>query len=124
MGLLMRSPPVELSSGSIYDLRSRWSRAAVGNAPSTSLVVLGKSASMVPRSEARCPAGALFTRVRGIGLLRSSLAGSCIERPQQTAGMAPGVPRAARGGPHVVVVHKDSGSWISTGLIGCPYFSE
>src|SRR5215204_789020 len=50
MGLLMRSPPVDLSSESIYYLRSRRSQAAVGNARSTSLVVLVKSASMVPRS--------------------------------------------------------------------------
>src|SRR5215207_1323727 len=72
MGLLMRSPPVDLSSESIYYLRSRRSQAAVGNARSTSLVVLVKSASMVPRPEARCPAGALFTRVPRIGVLGSS----------------------------------------------------
>src|SRR5215204_2593534 len=72
MGLLMRSPPVDLSSESIYYLRSRRSQAAVGNARSTSLVVLVKSASMVPRPEAQCPAGALFTGVRGIGILGRS----------------------------------------------------
>src|SRR5215216_5688509 len=72
MGLLMRSPPVDLSSESIYYLRSRRSQAAVGNARSTSLVVLVKSASRVPRPEARCPAGALFTGVRGIEILGST----------------------------------------------------
>src|SRR5215217_2048270 len=75
MGLLMRSPPVDLSSESIYYLRSRRSQAAVGNARSTCLVVLVKSASMGPRPEARCPAGALFTGVRGIGILRTSPSG-------------------------------------------------
>src|SRR3712207_442406 len=76
MGLLMRSPPVDLSSESIYYLRSRRSQAAVGNARSTSLVVLVKSASMVPRPEARCPAGALFTRVPR-ETVRKRLGGVC-----------------------------------------------
>src|SRR5215204_1869807 len=80
MGLLMRSPPVDLSSESIYYLRSRRSQAAVGNARSTSLVVLVKSASMVPRPEARCPAGALFTRVPRRGILRSSLLASFLDQ--------------------------------------------
>src|ERR687897_88041 len=72
MGLLMRSPPVDLSSESIYYLRSRRSQAADGNARSTSSAVLVESASMVPRPEARCSAGALFTEVRGRVILRSS----------------------------------------------------
>jgi hypothetical protein len=48
----------------------------------------------------------LFTGVRGIGILRSSDAVSCMDRPPKAVRMASLVPRATGVGVYVVV-HKD-----------------
>src|SRR5215208_4162928 len=54
----------------------------------------------------------LFTGVRGIGILRSSDAGSCIEPPLRAARMASGGCHAACEESTVMVLHEDAGSQI------------
>src|ERR687897_22673 len=84
------------------------------------------------RSTIRLKAGAsrspsillpLFTQLPGIGILRSSDAGSCINRPPAAAERASKGLHTACQGPHLVVVHEDAAGRIRHGPQMIPVLS-